>query len=104
VRAYCHAEGVSGICLTADNPDGSAGLRVFTMSLHGAEDVATGGAAAGLPAFWAAADQPPGGQPVLVRQGLGAAQTRAILHLRSQPDGSVALGGYVTKVAVGNLL
>jgi PhzF family phenazine biosynthesis protein len=105
VRAYCQAEGVSGVCLTAANIPGSVELRVFTMSLNGAEDVATGGAAAGLPAFWDAAGHPLGGQPVLVRQGFGPAQTRAILHLRAQPDdGGVALGGNVAKVAVGTLL
>jgi predicted PhzF superfamily epimerase YddE/YHI9 len=104
VRDCCTYEGVSGLCLTARNPDGSVRLRVFTMSLDGAEDVATGGAAAGLAAYWEGIGVPLTELAVPVYQGFGKAQTRANLHLRFLPDGGIALGGYVKQVAVGKLV
>ncbi|ABP52499.1 PhzF family phenazine biosynthesis protein [Salinispora tropica] len=101
VLSYCAAEGVSGICLVA-RLDNAVRLRVFTTSLAGAEDVATGGAAGGLPAFLAATG---GGsrRPVLVRQGHGTALTRGELHVRPLDGAEVAVGGRVVAVSTGRL-
>ncbi|NYT93684.1 PhzF family phenazine biosynthesis protein [Salinispora sp. H7-4] len=101
VLSYCAAEGVRGICLVARS-DNAVRLRVFTTSLAGTEDVATGGAAGGLPAFLAATG---GGhsQSVLVRQGYGTALTRGELHVRPLGGAQVAVGGRVISLSTGRL-
>lgn len=102
VRAYCAAEGVSGLCLTARRPDGSARLRVFTMSLDGAEDSGTGGAAGGVLAYWRRLGVP--APPVLaVHQGSGGPQARGELLVRTLDGGGTAVGGRVVPVASGRL-
>jgi len=104
VRAFCADADVRGLCLLAGRPDGGVRLRVFTMSLNGAEDAATGGAAGGVPIY---------GQHVglsvdtvatlKVHQGFGGPQTRGELRVRPLPGGGFAVGGRVVPVSVGRL-
>ena len=49
VLAFCRAAQISGLCLFARTGPCQARMRVFTTSRDGAEDAATGGAAALLP-------------------------------------------------------
>jgi PhzF family phenazine biosynthesis protein len=103
VRAFCASEGVSGLCLTAHRPDGGARLRVFTMSLDGAEDAATGGAAGGVPVYWQQLGITSGSAAWTVHQGFASPQTKGELRVRSLETGGFAVGGRVVPVSVGKL-
>lgn len=104
VRALCAAEGVKGICLTARRAaDGAARLRVFTLSLNGAEDASTGGAAGGVALYWEHIGVPYDLPVLTVYQGYGGAQTRGVLRVRRLGGGAVAVGGSVVFVAHGAL-
>ncbi len=104
VRDYCRAEEVSGICLVAPTADPwLVRMRVFTMSLDGAEDAATGGAAGGLPALWHAEGRPWPGQ-IRVDQGTGGPPNRALLHVRATAGTGAQVGGRVELIASGRLM
>lgn len=104
VRAFCAAEGVKGICLTARRAvDGAARLRVFTLSLNGAEDASTGGAAGGVAVYWEHIGAPHDLPVLTVHQGYGGEQTRGVLRVRRLGGGVVAVGGSVVFVAHGVL-
>jgi PhzF family phenazine biosynthesis protein len=104
VRAFCADEDVSGLCLLAVRPGDGVRLRVFTMSLDGAEDAATGGAAGGVPIYGQHLGLPLDTAAVLnVHQGFGGPQTRGELRVRPLPDGGFAVGGRVVPVSVGRL-
>jgi PhzF family phenazine biosynthesis protein len=103
VRDYCRREGVSGICLTARQPEGAGRLRVFTMSLDGREDAATGGAAGGVPLYWERIGVERVLHPLVVQQGYGGPQTRGDLWVRRTGGGGVAVGGRTRPVASGTL-
>jgi predicted PhzF superfamily epimerase YddE/YHI9 len=104
VRAFCADQEVSGLCLLAPRPDGGVRLRVFTMSLDGAEDAATGGAAGGVPIYGQHIGLPIDPTAALnVHQGFGGPQTRGELRVRPLPDGGFAVGGRVVPVSAGRL-
>jgi PhzF family phenazine biosynthesis protein len=104
IRAFCAEEGISGLCLTARRPAGGARLRVFTMSLDGAEDAATGGAAGGVPVYWQQLGITSGAAAWTVHQGFASPQTRGELRVRSLETGGFAVGGRVVPVSAGRLL
>ncbi|HEY6881524.1 MAG TPA: PhzF family phenazine biosynthesis protein [Polyangiales bacterium] len=93
-QAWLASQRLSGFCLVCmDGPQ--IRLRVFTSSLSGREDMATGGAAAALPAFLAL----PG--PFVVQQGIGS--QRGELHVVADSRG-VCVGGRCELVIAGRLL
>ena len=53
VRWVCHTHDCTAVVFFAEAADKSVRMRVFTMSLAGGEDIATGGAAAGVGALLA---------------------------------------------------
>jgi len=98
VLAHCRAAGVSGVCFFVITPPDRVDLRVFTVSLAGAEDAATGGAVLGLapligPGRWQ------------VHQGGAHPLGRGLLFLDDDPGADVlSVGGRVELVARGQLI
>ena len=99
VLALCRAHSLSGVCFYSVVAPLRARLRVFTVSLAGGEDVATGGAVAALsrllePGMWQ------------IDQGGGAsALERGRLRLDfTALSSAVAVGGVVEIVARGELI
>jgi predicted PhzF superfamily epimerase YddE/YHI9 len=106
VLAFLRARELDGLCLVGPRAPDHVHMRVFTTSLGGREASATGGAAAGLPAFLASVGEPPrgGGQPLVIEQGCGSPVTRGRLLARGGADGGpVSVGGRVTLLASGRL-
>lgn len=98
VRALCAREGVNGLVLFA-HQEQTVRVRVFTTSLNGAEDRATGGAVLAV----GAALRREGVQGELaVRQGGPDAEDQG--HLRLRIDQEVVLGGEVLTLARGRLV
>lgn len=97
VLRLCSDLQVKGICFYARTSGSTVALRVFTVSLAGGEDAATGGAVLGLSALL-----PPGDWTI--EQGHGRALNRGLLRLHS-PSGraEVAVGGAAEIVARGTL-
>lgn len=95
---WLRAHALSGLCLVHEAAGDEVWLRVFTSSLLGREDVATGGAVAGLPAFFARI----GATHFRVRQGVGAAQRRGVLEVRADPN-AVWVGGRCELLVRGEL-
>jgi predicted PhzF superfamily epimerase YddE/YHI9 len=95
--SWLQANELSGLCLVCERSAGEVALRVFTTSLDGREDVATGGAAAGLPAFLGE------DRALIVRQGIGPARRRGVLRVRVE-GGSVWLGGACAWLVEGRLV
>jgi len=101
VIAFCAEHALSGVCVYHQNAEGDVRLRVFTVSLGGAEDLATGGAVLGLSRLIA-----DGNEPIAVLQGDGSDAWRAgqlWLRHRAHED-AVAVGGRVQLVSHGQLL
>ncbi len=84
-RSWLDAQQLGGLCLVAPLDGGRARLRVFTTSLGGGEDVATGGAVAGLPLML-------GNGRLELDQGLGPFARRGALWVCSD-DRLVRVGG-----------
>lgn len=106
VFQYCKSESIQGICLFALNRDRELALRVFTTSLDGREDSATGGAVSGLFAYL----EQVGSEGLnlesvwTVQQGHGPRHSRGTLFVRRVGDGKdVAVGGRTILLARGNL-
>lgn len=100
VRRFCTRENVHGLCLYFIPALGRAMLRVFTTSLGGQEDVATGGAVAGLGACLER-DFPL--DEWRVEQGQGPRHRRGLLFLR-QARGETHVGGSARPVMIGHLV
>ena len=98
VLRVCSELQVKGICFYARTSGPTVALRVFTVSLAGGEDAATGGAVLGLAALL-----PPGDWTI--EQGHGRVLNRGLLRLHA-PSGSaeVAVGGAAEIVARGALV
>lgn len=98
VLRVCSELQVKGICFYARMSGSTVALRVFTVSLAGGEDAATGGAVLGLAALL-----PPGDWTI--EQGHGRVLNRGLLRLHA-PSGSaeVAVGGAAEIVARGTLV
>jgi PhzF family phenazine biosynthesis protein len=98
VLRVCAELQVKGLCFYARTSGRTAALRVFTVSLAGGEDAATGGAVLGLSALL-----PPGDWTI--EQGHGRVLNRGLLRLHA-PSGSaeVAVGGAAEIVARGTLV
>lgn len=92
--SWLRAHSLSGVCLVDAGVSGRVRLRVFTSSLGGNEDVATGGAVAGLPLVLG-----PGRH--LVEQG--RASTRRGLLLAQGNGETVSVGGEVLSLINGTL-
>ncbi|MET0287804.1 MAG: PhzF family phenazine biosynthesis protein [Polyangiales bacterium] len=90
---WLRASGLSGLCLLARDGE-TLRMRVFTTSLEGHEDVATGGAAAALPALL----EHDG--PFTIVQGVAR---RGMLHVKTRGD-DVLVGGRVEPLLRGSLL
>ncbi|MBH1934149.1 PhzF family phenazine biosynthesis protein [Streptomyces sp. AV19] len=101
VLELCARTRTSGLVLSAPDSAGEWRVRVFTTSLSGAEDNATGGAVLGLGAL-AALDGFRG--DVRVCQGPRDPARQGHLLLRVQDDGAVLLGGEVTPLLSGRLM
>ncbi|MBL8020351.1 MAG: PhzF family phenazine biosynthesis protein [Leptospirales bacterium] len=98
VMQICKQHGLTGLCFYAAKSESEICLRVFTISLAGKEDAATGGAVAGLAVL-----VPRGSW--IVRQGSGGPLTRGELHLDSQTQEQIiSVGGRVEFVAKGSLV
>jgi predicted PhzF superfamily epimerase YddE/YHI9 len=97
VLRACAELQVKGICFYARTNGPTVALRVFTVSLAGGEDAATGGAVLGLAALL-----PPGDWTI--EQGHGRVLNRGLLRLRA-PSGTaeIAVGGAAEIVARGTL-
>jgi PhzF family phenazine biosynthesis protein len=97
VLRLCAELDVKGICFYARKTSTTVGLRVFTISLAGGEDAATGGAVLGLSALL-----PPGDWTI--EQGSGRVLNRGLLRLHARPaSAEVAVGGAAEIVARGTL-
>lgn len=97
VLRVCSDLQVKGICFYAHASGHTVALRVFTVSLAGGEDAATGGAVLGLSALL-----PPGDWTI--EQGHGRALDRGLLRLHAPSGGAeVAVGGAAEIVARGTL-
>ena len=96
--AWLRAQALSGLCLVYEAAADEVWLRVFTSSLLGREDVATGGAAAALPALLGRN----GTTQFRVRQGIGAPQRRGLLAVRADA-GAVWVGGHCEVLVRGEL-
>jgi PhzF family phenazine biosynthesis protein len=97
VLRVCADLEVKGICFYARASGPMVALRVFTVSLAGHEDAATGGAVLGLSALL-----PPGDWTI--EQGHGRALNRGLLRLHAPPGSAeVAVGGAAEIVARGTL-
>jgi PhzF family phenazine biosynthesis protein len=97
VLRVCSELEVKGICFYARSNGPTVALRVFTVSLAGHEDAATGGAVLGLSALL-----PPG--QWTIEQGHGRALTRGLLRLHApESSAEIAVGGAVEIVARGTL-
>jgi PhzF family phenazine biosynthesis protein len=104
ILAACREHGLTGVCLFARRGPGEVALRVFTTSLHGAEDAATGGAALGLLGY----DQRSSlglADTFRVVQGPAAGLHRGCLHVRrgARPE-DAGVGGQVALVLRGTLV
>lgn len=98
VMRYCRAERVNGVCFFARTGPESVAMRVFTTSLDGGEDAATGGAVLGLAGLLKTAGS------VQVSQGRGPFHRRGHLLLRDDPrQDFIAVGGWTRSIAVGRL-
>ncbi len=100
VLALCAATGTNGLVLSAPLRPGVLRVRVFTTSLAGAEDAATGGAVQGVGRI--EAEHGVRGD-LLAIQGPGAPERRSHLHLRLAGPDAVELGGRVLSLARGTL-
>jgi PhzF family phenazine biosynthesis protein len=79
VMDYCAKEEIHGICLFAHTGEREIRMRVFTTSLDGGEDIATGGAVMGLlPYFQKKGAELPAGC-WSIHQGFGARHQRGTL-------------------------
>lgn len=90
---WLRGNALSGLCLLARG-EGALRMRVFTTSLEGHEDVATGGAVAAIPALL---DEE---GPFTIVQGTAR---RGVLHVRTR-GGDVLVGGRVEPLIVGRLV
>lgn len=95
--AWLQARALSGLCLVHEAGPGALSMRVFTTSLEGREDVATGGAAAGLPALLGREGS------WTVHQGIGPAHRRGLLQLGADVQGT-RVGGHCEIVLEGALV
>ena len=100
VLAWCREHEVSGICPVAQTGERSAVLRVFTTSQDGREDVATGGACLGIPAFFGET----GNAEWLVEQGTGEPRHRGTLFAKNLSKETAAVGGRHRFVTRGELV
>lgn len=104
VAGFCDAHSLDGVVLFTRMPDADAGLRVrvFTTSLEGGEDAATGGAALALAAYLEATGTPVN-QRWTIDQGQGAPRRRGRILFERGSDDSFRIGGRVEAVAVGEV-
>jgi predicted PhzF superfamily epimerase YddE/YHI9 len=100
VLELCHARDISGLVLSAVTAEGVLRVRVFTTSLSGREDNATGGAVLGAGRI-AARDGLRG--DVTVVQGPVEPDRQGHFALRLTSGGDVLLGGSVETLIVGGL-
>lgn len=100
VLRLCASTGTSGLVLSARDGPGQYRVRVFTTSLAGCEDSATGGAVlgVGLLAFRAGVRG-----DLTVVQGPPDPAAQGHLRLRLDDAGTVWLGGEVRTLMTGNL-
>lgn len=98
VLELCSRLGISGVVLSASGAEER--VRVFTTSLGGREDSATGGAVLGLGQLIAATGVR---GDLRVRQGPTERHRQGALRLRVQDDGQVLLGGSVHSLMSGGL-
>jgi predicted PhzF superfamily epimerase YddE/YHI9 len=96
--ALCRKAGVNGVVAYVPGPD-AVQARVFTTSLGGREDRATGGAVLALGRLLARSGR--SGELAVV-QGAGPAEGRGFLRLRIDGD-RVQVGGLVQPLVVGEL-
>ncbi|MGW7576319.1 PhzF family phenazine biosynthesis protein [Streptomyces sp. NPDC054765] len=101
VLELCARTRTNGLVLSAPDGTDEWRVRVFTTSLSGAEDSATGGAVLGVGAL-AALDGIRG--DIRVRQGPQDPTRQGHLLLRIMDDGAVLLGGEVTSLLSGRLM
>lgn len=99
VLDLCSRLQISGIVFSAAGSTEER-VRVFTSSLAGHEDNATGGAVLGV-GILASADGTRGDR--VVRQGPSDPDRQGLLRLRLQDDGRVLLGGTVHSLMSGGL-
>ncbi|MGW1597184.1 PhzF family phenazine biosynthesis protein [Streptomyces sp. NPDC002343] len=100
VTELCARTRTNGLVLSAPDGPGAWRVRVFTTSLAGAEDSATGGAVLGVGTL-AALDGTRG--DIRVRQGPPDPDRQGHLRLRVEDDGHVLLGGTVVPLLTGRL-
>lgn len=104
VISTCVELGINGICLFVVLRSDHIALRVFTTSLAGSEDAATGGAALGLISY----DQHYSlglSETIRVDQGHIESFQRGCLYVQqSRKSGQVRLGGFVDVLSNGSLV
>ena len=104
VLKICREQGLKGLCFFAVVDGGLIALRVFTTSLGGGEDAATGGAALGLIGYHRFRSLGLSGR-VRVEQGQAETEKRGCLRLRWSPASpSVWLGSPVDVLVRGTLV
>jgi predicted PhzF superfamily epimerase YddE/YHI9 len=101
VLRLCARSRTNGLVLSASQPDGTVRVRVFTTSLGGHEDSATGGAVLGVGLL--AAGRGVRGN-LVVRQGPPDPARQGYLRLRLDSDTRVVLGGDVLPLMRGRLV
>jgi predicted PhzF superfamily epimerase YddE/YHI9 len=101
VMRFCRQQQLHGLCAFVLTGARDIALRVFTTSLDGREDAATGGAVAGLhqccPEVARDADR-----PWRIEQGTGLRHRRGTLYLRAGSAG-VFVGGVVQQIMRGTI-
>jgi predicted PhzF superfamily epimerase YddE/YHI9 len=103
--SYCLSSSIHGICLLSLNSERHVAMRVFTTSLDGHEDAATGGAASAIPEYFLYAGiSRIIGRVWQIDQGAGPPHRRGRLYVRQEVNGAVEVGGRVEFVACGTLL
>jgi predicted PhzF superfamily epimerase YddE/YHI9 len=100
VLAACSLSKTFGVVLSAPAGVGVQRIRVFTTSLDGAEDKATGGAVLGVARLLAT--QGHRGDVAMVQGRPGFAEDQGFLRAR-MTDNAVLIGGKVTALMSGNL-
>jgi PhzF family phenazine biosynthesis protein len=107
VMELCRSADLHGLCYFAQVSREAIALRVFTTSLDGREDAATGGAVGGLLVYLEQAGLNSGGPPILwtINQGIGSSHQRGVLFGRQDKSGDLLqIGGRARLVAHGHLI
>lgn len=103
VLQFCRERSIHGICLMALTGEREIALRVFTTSLDGREDIATGGAVAGIFSYLEQIGMNGFHSIWHVQQGSDGLNSRGALYVRRTNEHDVEVGGVVKLLVRGKL-